>query len=215
MYINFTFFKKGAVGPVGPPGPRGLPGNVVCKHQCICFLICALVSLFNVLIFLPWGFTIRFKRLCFITLLFFFESKDVEAPGNGVSMKHIFIFICNNREAWKSFTPLQIVKKHFFLPAPQEKNYSVYCLFGFVSFTSFPFVLSFWKHDYLISRLHSKLLYLLWKYVNIRSYNQCLEDVQHPLTSVGIHHHRYIVPDRAFHVCTETFRVTLLPAPPL
>lgn len=185
----------------------------------------------NVFVFpsVPWSLHLRFyfsfhggilsdSKGCVSLHFFTVESKDMEAPGNGVSMKHIFIFICNNREAWRSFTPLQIVKKkkkkHFFLPAPQEKNYSVYCLSGFVSFTSFPFGFSLWKHDFLISGLHSKLPYLLWNYINIRCYSQCLE-VVHPLTSVHIHHHHNIVPDRAFHVCTETFRLTPLPAPPL
>lgn len=140
MYINFTFFKKGAVGPVGPPGPRGLPGNVVCKHQCICFLICALVSLFNVLIFLPWGFTIRFKRLCFITLLFFFESKDVEAPGNGVSMKHIFIFICNNRE--EKLHSSSNCKKNIFFCQLLKRKITVFIV-SLVLFPSPHFHLSF------------------------------------------------------------------------
>lgn len=43
--------KQGLSGPAGPPGPRGLPGNVVSMHQCICFPICALISLFNVFSF--------------------------------------------------------------------------------------------------------------------------------------------------------------------
>lgn len=78
----------------------------------------------NVFVFpsVPWSLHLRFyfsfhggilsdSKGCVSLHFFTVESKDMEAPGNGVSMKHIFIFICNNREAWRSFTPLQIVKK--------------------------------------------------------------------------------------------------------
>lgn len=42
------------------------------------------------------------------------EFKYLEAPGNGVSMKHILTFICSKREAWSFFIPHQIVKSNFY-----------------------------------------------------------------------------------------------------
>lgn len=124
----------------------------------------------NVFVFpsVPWSLHLRFyfsfhggilsdSKGCVSLHFFTVESKDMEAPGNGVSMKHIFIFICNNREAWRSFTPLQIVKKKkkafFSASSSREKLQCLlslwFCFLHLISIWLFP--LKTWLLDIRIA----------------------------------------------------------------
>lgn len=129
------------------------------------------------LVFPSTGLAIRFKKLCFITPFFMVELKDLESPGNGVSMKHTLIFICSKREAWSCCIPHQIVKRDFCCKLFKGKI-SVFIvslvLFPLPHFhLPFPFEnMTCWHKNCMVNSMN---LWNLWKNASIWSYNPSLE----------------------------------------
>lgn len=121
-HTHFIFLKQGLSGPAGPPGPRGLPGNVVSMHWCICFSICALISLFNVFSF-PFHedyYEVQkavFHYTCFLWLNWkIWRHLGMAYPWNTLTYSFY------QGEEQSCFIPHQIVKNSFCCQLFKRKN---------------------------------------------------------------------------------------------
>lgn len=175
MHLHLIFLKQGATGPAGPPGPRGLPGNVVCMRWCICFPICALISLFNTFRFPSHGVFYKVQKAVFHYTSLWLNWKMWWHLGM-VFPLNIFSYSFVTRGRHGAASLLIKLSKTFFAASSSREKIAMFIvwlvLFPLPHFhLSFPFEnLTSWYKDCIVSSYS-----VLRKHVSIRSYNQSLE----------------------------------------